>query len=113
MNGALVGSIFFYNGRLPSSNFPLFYLTKKREWTVHNFNTKLVLWLAWRNRLLCGERLVKLYIIRNPEEAMCCFCSDDLESVNHLLFLCPEVRKVWLVRVARVVEGRLGIGELL
>lgn len=55
-----------------------------------------IMWLACQGKLSTKDRLFKFGMIDNTN---CCFCSDE-ESINHIFFICPYMRNIWLEALA-------------
>ncbi|XP_059441594.1 uncharacterized protein LOC132173929 isoform X2 [Corylus avellana] len=51
-----------------------------------------ILWLAMKDRLLTGERLLKWGY---KGEVQCCFCHSQLETRDHIFFECSFSSRVW------------------
>ncbi|XP_057520751.1 uncharacterized protein LOC130801015 [Amaranthus tricolor] len=56
---------------------------------------KLVVWLANQGKLKTGELLVGKGII-SPLDSICPFCSTEIESITHLLFVCRFSWSAWM-----------------
>jgi hypothetical protein len=57
-----------------------------------------ILWLAIRNSLTTGERLLSWGFGGN---ALCVFCRSCIEGRNHLFFYCSFCRRVWFGNLRR------------
>ncbi|XP_024012481.1 uncharacterized protein LOC112086811 [Eutrema salsugineum] len=51
-----------------------------------------LVWLAFKNRLATGDRIKNWNVNAN---STCVFCSDPMETRDHLFFLCPFTGKIW------------------
>lgn len=52
---------------------------------------RIFTWLLHRNKILTKDNLTKKGCVGSTK---CCFCTNE-ESVTHLFFLCPFVKKIW------------------
>ncbi|XP_028090713.1 uncharacterized protein LOC114290913 [Camellia sinensis] len=52
-------------------------------------------WLAWKGRLKTSSFLQRIRVLSDEANVSCIFCNEEVESVNHVLLLCPFVWKVW------------------
>ncbi|KAG7556378.1 Endonuclease/exonuclease/phosphatase superfamily [Arabidopsis suecica] len=60
-----------------------------------------ITWIAFRDRLATGDRLVKWNAAANGG---CVFCDEDIETRNHLFFSCSYSAQVW----SALASGLLG-----
>ncbi|KAL7162685.1 hypothetical protein ACSBR2_043050 [Camellia fascicularis] len=56
---------------------------------------KFFTWLAWKGRLKTTVYLNRIGVLRSSVDLSCVFCKSELESVTHLLLLCPFVWQIW------------------
>ena len=52
-------------------------------------------WLAWKGRLKTSSFLQRIRVLSDEANVSCIFCNEEVESVNHVLLLCPFAWKVW------------------
>lgn len=52
---------------------------------------KIFMWLIHNNAILTRDNLIKR---KWPGDASCVFCN-DLESIDHIFFLCPVAKVIW------------------
>jgi hypothetical protein len=57
-----------------------------------------ILWLAMKNRLVTGVRLLQWGY---KGDVNCCFCRNHVESRNHLIFECSFSYRIWRFCMAR------------
>ncbi|XP_058726621.1 uncharacterized protein LOC131597983 [Vicia villosa] len=53
---------------------------------------KVVLWMAFQNRLATKQRLFRLGLVQHQ---LCELCGKEEESLDHLLFACPHTAGIW------------------
>ncbi|XP_056864288.1 uncharacterized protein LOC130511360 [Raphanus sativus] len=69
-------------------------------------------WIAIRNRLATGDRILKW----NPLAVTTCWlCKEEMESRNHLFFDCSYSKEVWKATVGKLMseEGSYGWDRVL
>ncbi|CAL9216215.1 unnamed protein product, partial [Arabidopsis halleri] len=65
----------------------------KGVWFQHSTpKYSFIAWIAIRNRLATGDRLVKW---NGAANGSCVFCQADVETRDHLFFSCPYSTQVW------------------
>lgn len=83
---------------------PKLYVT----WLIWNNSSppkvKLFTWLAWKGRVKTTVFLQRIGVLSNNVCTNCVFCRDGLESVNHILLLCPFV---WSSFKFQKLEGQI------
>lgn len=52
-------------------------------------------WLVWKGRLKTSDYLHRIGILSDEVRIECVFCHAEIESLNHVLLLCPFALKVW------------------
>ncbi|KAL7198649.1 hypothetical protein ACSBR2_021034 [Camellia fascicularis] len=52
-------------------------------------------WLAWKGRINSSDYLHRIGILNAVVNSDCVFCQAEVESLNHVLLLCPFAWKVW------------------
>lgn len=52
-------------------------------------------WLVWKGRVKTSVFLHHIGVLRGEDVTQCIFCKSDLETVNHVLLLCPFSWKIW------------------
>ncbi|GKV49669.1 hypothetical protein SLEP1_g56407 [Rubroshorea leprosula] len=52
-------------------------------------------WKAMQNRIPTKKNLQKRKVLSSEDDMSCALCSSQIESSDHLLFMCPEAWKVW------------------
>ncbi|CAL5372109.1 unnamed protein product [Camellia sinensis] len=52
-------------------------------------------WLAWKGRLKTAEFMQRIGAIPANVTTLCVFCKAEVETINHVLLLCPLVWKLW------------------
>ncbi|XP_058741022.1 uncharacterized protein LOC131613364 [Vicia villosa] len=52
----------------------------------------MTMWLACHGRLATRQRLFRFGMVSDNR---CCLCKSDEESINHLLFVCPDTVCIW------------------
>ncbi|GMP23311.1 hypothetical protein CsSME_00000957 [Camellia sinensis var. sinensis] len=52
-------------------------------------------WLAWKHKVKPFDFLQRIGILDGSVSYQCAFCSNTLETVQHVLILCPLVWRVW------------------
>lgn len=52
-------------------------------------------WLAYLGKVKSADKLLRMGVIDNEEEAKCCFCKDKIETNDHVLLLCSSVWGIW------------------
>jgi hypothetical protein len=67
--------------------------TWKEIWSLQVPNSvKMFLWRACKNILPTKENLFKRKVLK---DAICMFCSQEVESTRHVLWDCPAAMDVW------------------
>ncbi|KAI8564446.1 hypothetical protein RHMOL_Rhmol03G0182300 [Rhododendron molle] len=52
-------------------------------------------WLAYLGRIKTAEFLLRIGIIQSDLDALCKFCNESPESIDHLLYFCQPVWDTW------------------
>lgn len=52
-------------------------------------------WMAFLGKLKTGEHLLRIGILTNYQDALCKFCGECIESINHSLLHCFMTWKIW------------------
>lgn len=52
-------------------------------------------WLAWKGRLKTTEFMQRIGAIPVTVNPLCVFCKVEVETINHVLLLCPLIWKLW------------------
>ncbi|EOX95147.1 Uncharacterized protein TCM_004701 [Theobroma cacao] len=60
---------------------------------------EVFVWQLMKGRIVCKEELVKRNLLHR-EAAVCNVCNNDVESINHLFFICRAVWDVWCMWLA-------------
>ncbi|WRX11383.1 Ribonuclease H domain - like 9 [Theobroma cacao] len=60
---------------------------------------EVFVWQLMKGRIVCKEELVKRNLLHR-EAAVCNVCNNDVESVNHLFFICRAIWDVWCMWLA-------------
>lgn len=63
-----------------------------------------IVWLAARDSLITGERLLKWGF---KGDVLCAFCRGGIEGRNHLFFECGFCRRVWMVNLRKCLISDL------
>lgn len=58
-------------------------------------NTKCFGWLVVKGRVKTGDYLHRLGIIHSVDGALCKFCNEHIETMDHFLLLCTPVWSIW------------------
>ncbi|XP_050238425.1 uncharacterized protein LOC126687917 [Mercurialis annua] len=62
-------------------------------WNKHSVpRFSFLLWLAMRRKMRTKDRLFKWKVV---EDEVCIFCNHDAETIDHCLFECEYVKKIW------------------
>ncbi|XP_071739698.1 uncharacterized protein [Rutidosis leptorrhynchoides] len=63
----------------------------------NNIPSKVMLfhWLAIQNSIPVYDILIKRHILPSSHSNLCIWCLEEVETVNHLLFLCKWSFKIW------------------
>ncbi|XP_028071421.1 uncharacterized protein LOC114273801 [Camellia sinensis] len=56
---------------------------------------KFFCWLVWKGRIKSRAYLQSLGLMDQNTRSDCVFCNEELESLNHVMLLCPVVWQVW------------------
>ncbi|XP_024006593.1 uncharacterized protein LOC112083095 [Eutrema salsugineum] len=83
---------------------------QKVYWNLHkgiwfSFATpkySVITWLAAKNRLSTGERMIKWNLNTAPG---CTFCAEPLETRQHLFFECPYTEQIWKGLVGGIMNA--------
>lgn len=59
------------------------------------YRVQCFIWMVNLGKLKTGKFLLNIGIIQQPIHALCKFCGDEIESIDHSLLLCPVVWNVW------------------
>ena len=52
-------------------------------------------WLAWRGRIKTSELLQRIGVLPNHIPYLCCFCNENVETMEHILLWCPFIWRLW------------------
>ncbi|XP_028051231.1 uncharacterized protein LOC114255885 [Camellia sinensis] len=52
-------------------------------------------WLAWKGRIKTVEFMHRIGALPINVSSLCVFCKAEVETINHVLLLCPLVWKLW------------------
>lgn len=52
-------------------------------------------WIAFLGKLKTGDHLLRIGILQSHQEALCKFCGECVESINHSLLHCHLVWNIW------------------
>jgi len=56
---------------------------------------KFLFWLVWRGRLKTADFFHRIGVLRGNSVSLWLFCNYELETLNHILLLCPFAWKLW------------------
>ena len=61
-------------------------------WGLHIPKCSFILWLALHNKLATKLRLFNWGMVNDVN---CTFCNPNVESIDHLYFVCPFTNGIW------------------
>ncbi|CAL5365331.1 unnamed protein product [Camellia sinensis] len=81
--------------RLELANGPTVPITKFLWKNAAPPKAQFFTWLAWKGRLKTAEFMQRIGAIPANVSPLCVFCKAEVETINHVLLLCPLVWKLW------------------
>ncbi|XP_028095341.1 uncharacterized protein LOC114295307 [Camellia sinensis] len=81
--------------RLESINGPMLSISKFLWRNSTLPKAKFFSWLVWRGRIRTADFMHRIGALTANVSSLCVFCSAEVESINHVLLLCPLVWKLW------------------
>lgn len=52
-------------------------------------------WLVWKGRIKSRAYLQRLGILNHNARSECVFCTGEVETINHVMLLCPIIWQLW------------------